>query len=103
MVFIIPSQTLFQERTPSELMGRVVGFRFALVFGSMTVAMLLGSIFGEIVGPAAVMAVFGLVTVGAGRRGTASSQRSATRERTAARRLLYTGARAAPDPGGRQE
>ena len=25
MIFIIPSQTLFQERTPSELMGRVVG------------------------------------------------------------------------------
>ena len=40
MVFIIPSQTLFQERTPAALMGRVVGFRFALVFGSMTIAML---------------------------------------------------------------
>ena len=33
MAFIIPSQTLFQERTPPELMGRVVSFRFALVFG----------------------------------------------------------------------
>ncbi len=30
MIFVIPSQTLFQERTPSALMGRVVGFRFAL-------------------------------------------------------------------------
>ena len=39
MVFVIPSQTLFQERTPPALMGRVVGFRFALVFGSMTIAM----------------------------------------------------------------
>jgi hypothetical protein len=29
MVFVIPSQTLFQERTPPELMGRVVAFRFA--------------------------------------------------------------------------
>ena len=38
MVFIIPSQALFQERTPSAFMGRVVGFRFALVFGSMAVA-----------------------------------------------------------------
>ena len=25
MIFLIPSQTLFQERTPPELMGRVVG------------------------------------------------------------------------------
>ncbi|MFL5677869.1 MAG: MFS transporter [Chloroflexota bacterium] len=69
MVFIIPSQTLFQERTPSELMGRVVGFRFALVFGSMTIAMALGSVLGQVVGPAPVMAVFGLVTVGAGLAG----------------------------------
>ena len=69
MAFIIPSQTLFQERTPSELMGRVVGFRFALVFGSMTIAMFLGSVLGQVVGPAPVMAIFGLVTVGAGLAG----------------------------------
>ena len=39
MAFVIPSQTLFQERTPRELMGRVVSFRFALVFGGMSIAM----------------------------------------------------------------
>ena len=33
MVYVIPSQTLFQERTPADMIGRVVGFRFALVFG----------------------------------------------------------------------
>jgi MFS family permease len=66
MVFIIPSQTLFQERTPSELMGRVVGFRFALVFGSMTVAMALGAVLGEVFGPTPVIATFGLVTAAAG-------------------------------------
>ncbi len=69
MIFIIPSQTLFQERTPAALMGRVVGFRFALVFGSMTFAMAIGAIFGQIVGAAPVMAVFGLVTVAAGLAG----------------------------------
>jgi MFS family permease len=69
MVFIIPSQTLFQERTPPELMGRVVGFRFALVFGSMTIAMLLGSVLGEILGPAMVIGAFGLVTMAAGLAG----------------------------------
>jgi MFS family permease len=69
MVFIIPSQTLFQERTPSELMGRVVGFRFALVFGSMTIALALGSVLGEVVGPGPVIAVFGGVTMIAGLAG----------------------------------
>jgi len=69
MIFVIPSQTLFQERTPAALMGRVVGFRFALVFGSMTIAMLLGSVLGQVFGPGPVMAVFGLVTVGAGLAG----------------------------------
>jgi MFS family permease len=69
MVFIIPSQTLFQERTPPELMGRVVGFRFALVFGSMTIAMAVGAVMGEIVGPSLVIATFGLVTVAAGLAG----------------------------------
>jgi DHA3 family macrolide efflux protein-like MFS transporter len=71
MVFVIPSQTLFQERTPPNLMGRVVGFRSALVFGSLTLAMLLGSVLGQVFGPGPVMAVFGLVTVGAGLAGLA--------------------------------
>jgi MFS family permease len=69
MIFVIPSQTMFQERTPPQLMGRVVGFRFALVFGSMTIAMLLGSILGQIFGPAPVIALFGLVTMAAGLAG----------------------------------
>ncbi len=69
MVFIIPSQTLFQERTPPALMGRVVGFRFALVFGSMTIAMAVGSVLGEVFGPAVVIAAFGLVTAAAGLAG----------------------------------
>ena len=69
MVFIIPSQTLFQERTPPDLMGRVVGFRFALVFGSMTIAMALGSVLAEVFGAGPVIAVFGLVTSVAGLAG----------------------------------
>ena len=69
MVFIIPSQTLFQERTPPELMGRVVSFRFALVFGSMTIAMALGAVLGQMLGPAPVIATFGLVTAVAGLAG----------------------------------
>ena len=63
MVFVIPSQTLFQERTPPALMGRVVGFRFALVFGSMTIAMGTGAILGQLIGVTTVLAVFGIITV----------------------------------------
>jgi DHA3 family macrolide efflux protein-like MFS transporter len=63
MVFVIPSQTLFQERTPAALMGRVVGLRFAMVFGSMTLAMGLGSVLAEFVGVTTVIAVFGFVTM----------------------------------------
>jgi MFS family permease len=69
MVFVIPSQTMFQERTPADLIGRVIGFRFALVFGSMTLAMGVGGILGEIFGPAPVIAAFGLLTLAAGLAG----------------------------------
>ena len=66
MIFIIPSQALFQERTPAELMGRVVSFRFQLVFGAMAVAMAIGGVLSVIFPVTMVIAVFGLVTVGAG-------------------------------------
>ena len=66
LAFVIPSQTLFQRRTPPELMGRVLGFRFSLVFGSMTLAMGIGGVLGQLFGAAPVIGVFGLVTVAAG-------------------------------------
>jgi MFS family permease len=69
MIFLIPSQTLFQERTPPRLMGRVVGFRFSLVFGSMTLAMAVGGVLAEVVGVTPVIALFGFVTMLAGLAG----------------------------------
>jgi MFS family permease len=69
MVFIIPSQTLFQERTPPEMLGRVVGFRFALVFGSMTLAMAVSGLLAQVTGVGPVLAVFGLMTMFAGLAG----------------------------------
>lgn len=69
MAFIIPSQALFQERTPNELMGRVVGFRFALVFGSMALAMAAGGLLSVVIGVTAVIALFGLVSAAAGLAG----------------------------------
>lgn len=69
MVFVIPSQTLFQELTPPNLMGRVISFRFALVFGSMTVAMGAGAILGQAFGVGTVLAFFGLMTFATGLAG----------------------------------
>jgi predicted MFS family arabinose efflux permease len=69
MVFLIPSQALFQERTPSALLGRVVSFRFAFVFGSMTVAMAVGSLMIIFVPATFVIALFGLITLVTGLAG----------------------------------
>jgi MFS family permease len=69
MIFVIPSQTLFQQRTPAELLGRVASFRFALVFGAMTIAMAVGGILAEKLGVAPVLGIFGLLTLAAGLAG----------------------------------
>ncbi len=69
MVFVIPSQVLFQERTPADMIGRVVGFRFALVFGSMTLAMALGGLAAQAVGTVPVLVVSGLISIAAGLAG----------------------------------
>ena len=66
MAFVIPSQTLFQERTPPELMGRVVSLRFALVFGGMSLAMALAGVAMTVVDAGAVIFAAGIVSVIAG-------------------------------------
>ena len=72
MVFVIPTQTLFQERTPGDMIGRVVGFRFSAVFGAMTFAMAASGILGDAVGVGPVLVVFGVITLAAGLAGLAS-------------------------------
>ncbi len=69
MIFVIPSQTLFQERTPPELMGRVVSFRFSLVYGALALAMAVGGVMGELFGAGPVFVLFGLLTLAAGLAG----------------------------------
>jgi MFS family permease len=69
MIFVIPSQTLFQQRTPEHLIGRVVSFRFALVFGSMTAAMAIGGVLGQVIGIAPVLVVSGVASILAGLAG----------------------------------
>ena len=63
MIFVIPSQTMFQERTPADMLGRVIGFRFALVFGSMTIAMAVSGVLAQVAGAAPVIGLFGLMTM----------------------------------------
>jgi MFS family permease len=71
MAFVVPSQTLFQERTPPELMGRVVSFRFALVFGGMSIAMALAGLLTEDLGLGPVIAGAGITAIAAGLIGLA--------------------------------
>ena len=66
MIFIIPTVTLFQERTPQRLMGRVVSSRQALVFGSIAASMGLSGYLAGIIGPAEVLVVSGAICAGAG-------------------------------------
>jgi MFS family permease len=66
LVYVIPSQTLFAERTPPGMMGRVVAIRSSLVLGAMTGAMAVCSGLAESVDAGLIIAFTGLLTVLAG-------------------------------------
>jgi DHA3 family macrolide efflux protein-like MFS transporter len=66
MVYVIPSQTLFQERTPADLIGRVVSFRFALVTASMSAAMAAAGLLAAGMGVSAVLVASGVITAATG-------------------------------------
>jgi len=69
MIYVIPSQTLFQQRTPGDMIGRVVGIRFSLVFASLSVAMAASGFLVNALGVATVLIVFGSSTFLAGLAG----------------------------------
>ncbi len=66
MLFIIPTITLFQQRTPGRLMGRVVSSRQALVFGAIALSMGVSGVLTEAIGPSMVLVVFGAICAAAG-------------------------------------
>jgi DHA3 family macrolide efflux protein-like MFS transporter len=66
LVYIIPSQTLFAERTPPGLMGRVVAIRSSIVMGALSGAMAVSSGLADSVDAGLVIALAGAVTVAAG-------------------------------------
>ncbi len=69
MVYVIPSQTLFQELTPPGMIGRVISLRFALVTASMTAGMALAGVLAGITSVTTVIVASGLVTLVAGLAG----------------------------------
>ena len=73
MVFVIPTQALFMERTPNDMIGRVIAFRFSAVFGSMTHRDGRGRHHERRAGPRArSSAIFGILTMVAGLAGLLS-------------------------------
>jgi MFS family permease len=71
VTFVIPSQTIFQQRTPDEMLGRVVAIRLALVNAMLAVSMATGGLFAQLFGLDVVLAGCGILTVAAGLAGLA--------------------------------
>jgi MFS family permease len=59
MLFLVPTITLFQERTPQRLFGRVVSTRQALTLGAMAISMGLAGWLAGVIGAAAVLMLGG--------------------------------------------
>ena len=66
VTFVVPSQTLFQQRTPDMMMGLIVAIRLAIVNGVLALAMVTSGGLAEIVGLRPVIAVCGLLTAAVG-------------------------------------
>jgi MFS family permease len=63
LVYVIPSQTLFAERTPPGLMGRVAAMRSSIVMGALTGAMAVCSGMADLLDPGVIIAATGVLTV----------------------------------------
>ncbi len=59
MLYLVPTITLFQERTPQRLFGRVVSSRQALTFGAMAISMGAAGYLAGVVGAAEVLMLGG--------------------------------------------
>ena len=63
LVYIIPSQTLFAERTPEGMMGRVVAIRSSIVMGALTGAMAISAGLADHLDVGLIIAFTGVLTV----------------------------------------
>jgi MFS family permease len=66
LLYLVPTITLFQERTPTRLFGRVVSTRQALTFGAMALSMGGAGWLSGIIGPASVLMLGGAMISTAG-------------------------------------
>jgi MFS family permease len=66
MLYLVPTITLFQERTPQRLFGRVVSSRQALTFGAMALSQGLAGYLAGIIGSAEVLMLGGGLVAAAG-------------------------------------
>jgi DHA3 family macrolide efflux protein-like MFS transporter len=69
--FVVPSQTIFQQRTPDEMLGRVVAIRLAAVNAVLAAAMATSGLLAELFGVHAVLGACGLLTAAVGLAGLA--------------------------------
>ena len=67
--FVVPSQTLFQQRTPSMMLGRVVAMRLALVGAALVVAMATSGALAQAFGLRPTLAACGVLTATVGLAG----------------------------------
>jgi DHA3 family macrolide efflux protein-like MFS transporter len=63
LVYVIPSQVLFAERTPAGMMGRVVAIRSSIVMGALTGAMAVSAGLADTVDAGVIIAATGVLTV----------------------------------------
>ena len=71
VTFVVPSQTIFQQRTPDEMLGRVIAIRLALVNAMLAAAMVTSGVFAQIFGLQAVLVACGILTTVAALSGLA--------------------------------
>jgi MFS family permease len=63
VVFAVPSQTIFQQRTPANLLGRVIAIRLAMVNAMLAISMATSGLLAELFGLHAVLAACGILTL----------------------------------------
>jgi MFS family permease len=69
VTFVVPSQTVFQQRTPGNMLGRVVAIRLAMVNTALAAAMITSGAIAEVVGFRPVLVACGVLTLVAGLAG----------------------------------
>jgi len=71
VTFVVPSQTIFQQRTPGDVLGRVIAIRLAVVNAVLAVAMATSGGLAETLGLRPVLAGCGILAAGVGLAGLA--------------------------------